>query len=183
MSRGDYKEFELELKFTTLLEAKIHTSGQCFCPDFRLSCTFHRFVKYDTLNGCSCLLWRKQWPCTSPLRGDLRYLWGLNNQCSELRQFTNKQGIREKPQLFYSSLIVCVHQWFDIFFCYFRLSCNDLKVHGLRAGNTYDDGFQMIRINGHYLPVYCDMTTSEGAFTLIVTSAHNNWTRAEVPLR
>ncbi|XP_074614387.1 uncharacterized protein LOC141874129 [Acropora palmata] len=64
-----------------------------------------------------------------------------------------------------------------------RLSCNDLKVHGLRAGNTYDDGFQMIRINGHYLPVYCDMTTSEGAFTLVVTSAHNNWTRAEVPLR
>ena len=110
MSRGDYKEFELELKFTTLLEAKIHTSGQCFCPDFRLSCTFHHFVKYDTLNGCSCLLWRRQWPCTSPFRGNLRYLWGLNNQCSKLRQFTNKQGIREKLQLFYSSLIVCVHQ-------------------------------------------------------------------------
>lgn len=66
----------------------------------------------------------------------------------------------------------------------YRLSCNDLKLHGVRAGNTYEDGFQMIRVNGaQYLPVYCDMTTSEGAFTLIVTSAHNNWTVTQVPRR
>lgn len=65
-----------------------------------------------------------------------------------------------------------------------RLSCNDLKLHGLRAGNKYEDGFQMIRVNSsQYLPVYCDMTTSDGAFTLIVTSAHNNWSRAQVPIR
>ncbi|KAL9951076.1 hypothetical protein ACROYT_G043672 [Oculina patagonica] len=66
-----------------------------------------------------------------------------------------------------------------------RLSCNDLKLRGLRAGNTYDeDGFQMIKVSdAQYLPVYCDMTTAKGAFTLIVTSAHNNWTRAQVPRR
>ncbi|KAL9951073.1 hypothetical protein ACROYT_G043669 [Oculina patagonica] len=66
-----------------------------------------------------------------------------------------------------------------------RLSCNDLKLRGLRAGNKYDeDGFQMIKVsNAQYLPVYCDMTTAKGAFTLIVTSAHNNWTRAQVPRR
>ncbi|KAJ7351656.1 metalloendopeptidase [Desmophyllum pertusum] len=66
-----------------------------------------------------------------------------------------------------------------------RLSCNDLKLHGLRAGNKYDeDGFQMMRVSGaQYLPVYCDMTTAKGAFTLIVTSAHNSWTRAQVPRR
>ncbi|KAJ7386461.1 metalloendopeptidase [Desmophyllum pertusum] len=66
-----------------------------------------------------------------------------------------------------------------------RLSCNDLKLHGLRAGNKYDeDGFQMMKVSSaQYLPVYCDMTTAKGAFTLIVTSAHNNWTRAQVPRR
>ena len=66
-----------------------------------------------------------------------------------------------------------------------RLSCNDLKLHGLRAGNKYDeDGFQLMKVsNTQYLPVYCDMTTTKGAFTLIVTSAHNNWTRAQVPRR
>ena len=66
-----------------------------------------------------------------------------------------------------------------------RLSCNDLKLHGLRAGNKYDeDGFQMMKVSdAQYLPVYCDMTTAKGAFTLIVTSAHNNWTRAQVPRR
>ena len=37
--------------------------------------------------------------------------------------------------------------------------------------------------DAQYLPVYCDMTTAKGAFTLIVTSAHNNWTRAQVPRR
>ena len=66
-----------------------------------------------------------------------------------------------------------------------RLSCNDLKLHGLRAGNKYDeDGFQMMKVTAaQYLPIYCDMTTAKGAFTLIVTSAHNNWTRAQVPRR
>jgi len=66
-----------------------------------------------------------------------------------------------------------------------RLSCNDLKLHGLRAGNKYEeDGFQMMKVSdAQYLPVYCDMTTAKGAFTLIVTSAHNNWTRAQVPRR
>ena len=31
-----------------------------------------------------------------------------------------------------------------------------------------------------YLPVYCDMTTEAGAFALLVTSAHNGWTPAQV---
>lgn len=66
-----------------------------------------------------------------------------------------------------------------------RLSCNDLKLHGLRAGNKYqEDGFQMMKVSdAQYLPIYCDMTTAKGAFTLIVTSAHNNWTRAQVSRR
>ena len=72
----------------------------------------------------------------------------------------------------------------NVCFC-LRLSCNDLKLHGLRAGNKYEeDGFQMMKVsNAQFLPVYCDMTTSKGAFTLIVTSAHNNWTRPQVPRR
>ncbi|PFX13518.1 Disintegrin and metalloproteinase domain-containing protein 9 [Stylophora pistillata] len=66
-----------------------------------------------------------------------------------------------------------------------RLSCNDLKLHGVRAGNKYDeDSFQLMKVSdAQYLPVYCDMTTAKGAFTLIVTSAHNNWTREQVPRR
>ena len=66
-----------------------------------------------------------------------------------------------------------------------RLSCNDLKVHGERAGNVYnEDGFHMIRISdAQYLPVYCDMTAARGGFTLVVTSAHNSWMRAQVPRR
>ncbi|XP_066014989.1 uncharacterized protein [Pocillopora verrucosa] len=65
-----------------------------------------------------------------------------------------------------------------------RLSCNDLKLHGVRAGIKYDDSFQLVKTSDtQYLPVYCDMTTAKGAFTLIVTSAHNSWTRAQVPHR
>lgn len=66
-----------------------------------------------------------------------------------------------------------------------RLSCNDLKLHGMRAGNKYgEDSFQLMKVSDtQYLPVYCDMTTAKGGFTLIVTSAHNNWTRAQVPHR
>lgn len=66
-----------------------------------------------------------------------------------------------------------------------RLSCNDHKIHGVRAGIKYEeDSFQLIKVSDtQYLPVYCDMKTAKGAFTLIVTSAHNNWTREQVPRR
>ncbi|KAK3726269.1 hypothetical protein QZH41_003046 [Actinostola sp. cb2023] len=66
-----------------------------------------------------------------------------------------------------------------------RRSCNDIKVHGVRAGQTYKDGYYMIRVINEYqyLPVFCDMTSEPGAFTLIVTSRHNQWTRAQVPAR
>ncbi|RMX44841.1 hypothetical protein pdam_00009262 [Pocillopora damicornis] len=66
-----------------------------------------------------------------------------------------------------------------------RLSCNDHKIHGVRAGIKYEeDSFQLIKVSDtQYLPVYCDMITAKGAFTLIVTSAHNNWTREQVPHR
>ena len=57
-----------------------------------------------------------------------------------------------------------------------------MKLHRARAGNSYQDGFYMIQLadKAQYLPVYCDMTTEAGAFTLLVTSAHNGWTPAQV---
>ena len=42
----------------------------------------------------------------------------------------------------------------------------------------------MIRKNSHeYLPVYCDMTSEQGAYTLLVTSASNGWNKNEVKLK
>jgi len=37
--------------------------------------------------------------------------------------------------------------------------------------------------NQEYLPVYCDMTSEPGAYTLLVTSAHGNWRVDEVKAR
>jgi len=46
------------------------------------------------------------------------------------------------------------------------------------------DGLYMIRKNAHeYLPVYCDMTSEQGAYTLLVTSASNGWKKDEVKLK
>ncbi|KAJ7312351.1 hypothetical protein OS493_039749 [Desmophyllum pertusum] len=46
------------------------------------------------------------------------------------------------------------------------------------------DGLYMIRKNDHeYLPVYCDMTSEQGAYTLLVTSASNGWKKNEVKLK
>lgn len=46
------------------------------------------------------------------------------------------------------------------------------------------DGLYMIRKNSHeYLPVYCDMTSEQGAYTLLVTSASNGWNKNEVKLK
>ncbi|XP_032229700.2 uncharacterized protein LOC5505409 [Nematostella vectensis] len=66
-----------------------------------------------------------------------------------------------------------------------RKSCNEIKLHGVRKGRSYEDGYYMATLLGHaqYLPVYCDMTSEPGAFTLLVTSRHNNWTREQVPAR
>ncbi|KAK3698442.1 hypothetical protein QZH41_010011 [Actinostola sp. cb2023] len=67
----------------------------------------------------------------------------------------------------------------------YRRSCFDIKVHGVRLSRTYKDDYYMIRLlnDSSYLPVYCDMTSDPGAFTLVVTSRHNNWTHAQVPAR
>ncbi|KAK3716434.1 hypothetical protein QZH41_016845, partial [Actinostola sp. cb2023] len=66
-----------------------------------------------------------------------------------------------------------------------RRSCFDIKVHGVRLSRTYKDNYYMIRLlnDSSYLPVFCDMTSDPGAFTLVVTSRHNKWTRAQVPAR
>ncbi|KAK3716436.1 hypothetical protein QZH41_016844, partial [Actinostola sp. cb2023] len=66
-----------------------------------------------------------------------------------------------------------------------RRSCFDIKVHGVRLSRAYKDNYYMIRLlnDSSYLPVFCDMTSDPGAFTLVVTSRHNKWTRAQVPAR
>jgi len=58
-------------------------------------------------------------------------------------------------------------------------------VHGSQHSQTFQDGYYMIRLinDSSYLPVFCDMTSDPGAYTLVVTSRHNNWTRAQVPAR
>lgn len=97
------------------------------------------------------------------------------------RFFITSQSYQNLRYLSCSSSIAIIesHLFVD------RLSCNDLKLHGMRAGNKYsEDSFQLMKVSDtQYLPVYCDMTTAKGGFTLIVTSAHNNWTRAQVPHR
>ncbi|XP_074645823.1 uncharacterized protein LOC141902080 [Tubulanus polymorphus] len=59
-------------------------------------------------------------------------------------------------------------------------SCNDIKNHAAHSGN-FVDGFYMIKsADGFHRAVYCDMESEEGAYTLLVTSRHNNWTREQV---
>jgi len=65
-----------------------------------------------------------------------------------------------------------------------RRSCNQIKVYGSQLGNTYDDGVYMIKENDvDFLPVFCDMTSDPGAYTLLVTSASNNWNAKDVTFR
>ena len=46
------------------------------------------------------------------------------------------------------------------------------------------DGRYMIRKTSYeYIPVYCDMTSESGAYTLLVTSAHNSWRKEDVLYR
>ena len=45
-----------------------------------------------------------------------------------------------------------------------------MTYNSVRGGNRHKDGIQFIKVNeAQYLPVYCDMTTSEDGFTLPVT--------------
>ena len=47
-----------------------------------------------------------------------------------------------------------------------------MKSGGIKA--QLEDGIYMIRKNAHeYLPVFCDMTSEPGGYTLLVTSASN----------
>ena len=65
-----------------------------------------------------------------------------------------------------------------------RRSCNQVKVYGTQLGITYDDGVYMIKKDDvDYLPVFCDMTSDLGAYTLLVTSASNNWNAKDVTFR
>ncbi|XP_065054894.1 uncharacterized protein LOC135683537 isoform X1 [Rhopilema esculentum] len=60
-------------------------------------------------------------------------------------------------------------------------SCNQIKVNGIRNGGSYKNGFYNLKESGaNYRTVYCDMTSDVGAWTLLVTSAHGNWTKPEV---
>lgn len=65
-----------------------------------------------------------------------------------------------------------------------RRSCNQVKVYGTQLGITYDDGVYMIKKDDvDYLPVFCDMTSDLGAYTLLITSASNNWNAKDVTFR
>ena len=57
-----------------------------------------------------------------------------------------------------------------------------MKSGGIKA--QLEDGIYMIRKNGYeYLPVYCDMTSAPGGYTLSVTSASNGWNKNEVKFK
>ena len=57
-----------------------------------------------------------------------------------------------------------------------------MKRGGIKA--QLEDGIYMIRKNAHeYLPVYCDMTSESGGYTLLVTSASSGWSKNEVKFK
>ena len=57
-----------------------------------------------------------------------------------------------------------------------------MKSGGIKA--QLENGIYMIRKNSHeYLPVYCDMTSEPGGYTLLVTSASNGWNKTEVKFK
>ncbi|PFX30175.1 Retinol dehydrogenase 8 [Stylophora pistillata] len=63
-------------------------------------------------------------------------------------------------------------------------SCNEIKSENRGNKAAGKDGLYFIRKNSHeYLPVYCDMTSEQGAYTLLVTSASNGWKKNEVKLK
>ncbi|XP_048582654.1 uncharacterized protein LOC116601185 isoform X2 [Nematostella vectensis] len=63
-------------------------------------------------------------------------------------------------------------------------SCNQIKLHK-SPDVRLSDGVYMIATKdpATYLPVYCDMTSEPGAYTLLVTSANGNWKPQEVTVR
>jgi len=63
-------------------------------------------------------------------------------------------------------------------------SCNEIKIKSRGNRAELRDGIYMIRKNSHeYLPVYCDMTSESGGYTLLVTSASNGWNENEVKFK
>lgn len=57
-----------------------------------------------------------------------------------------------------------------------------MKRGGIKA--QLEDGIYRIRKNAHeYLPVYCDMTSESGGYTLLVTSASSGWSKNEVKFK
>ena len=68
--------------------------------------------------------------------------------------------------------------------CVRRRSCNEIKSENRGNKAAEKDGLYFILRNSHeYLPVYCDMTSEQGAYTLLVTSASNGWKKNEVKLK
>lgn len=59
-------------------------------------------------------------------------------------------------------------------------SCNELKTKKRGRGAPLKDGLYMIHQNSQYFPVYCDMTSETGAYTLLVTSSTNGWSKSKV---
>jgi len=62
-----------------------------------------------------------------------------------------------------------------------KISCNQIKMNGERKGIKYKNGFYIAKKSEFDLrTLYCDMTSDAGAWTLLVTSAHGNWTKSQV---
>jgi len=62
-----------------------------------------------------------------------------------------------------------------------KKSCNEIKVKGQRKGVSYKNGFYIAKKSETDIrTLYCDMTSDVGAWTLLVTSAHGNWTKDQV---
>ncbi|XP_068727258.1 uncharacterized protein [Montipora capricornis] len=59
-------------------------------------------------------------------------------------------------------------------------SCNELKTKKRGRGAPLKDGLYMIHQTSQYFPVYCDMTSETGAYTLLVTSSTNGWSKSKV---
>ena len=62
-----------------------------------------------------------------------------------------------------------------------KISCNQIKINGERKGIKYTNGFYIAKKSEVDIrTLYCDMTSDDGAWTLLVTSIHGNWTKSQV---
>ena len=57
-------------------------------------------------------------------------------------------------------------------------------MNGERKGIKYKSGFYIAKKSEvDTRTIYCDMTSDAGAWTLLVTSAHGNWTKSQVSFK